>query len=151
MTSKSMPTIVSEHADPANANKSPNDEVERRGVAPTSVEADLYQSSTHSPLREATAPRSFEPSVRRFSSLGYKCRLCDYYAILRDRAFKIRIKHMTPKGQLWHLRLMFKINASKEHNIRWVNPMTSFKLNEIRDRHTNAHFSTERSNGVISP
>jgi hypothetical protein len=37
--------IVSDHADPVNAIKAPNDEAERRGVASATIEADLSSSS----------------------------------------------------------------------------------------------------------
>lgn len=42
----------------------PNDEVERRGVAPTSSEAVLSQSSTPSLAHRRRSPRSREPIVR---------------------------------------------------------------------------------------
>ena len=42
----------------------PNDEVERRGAAPTSNEADLSQSSTHSLSHRRRDPRSLDPIVR---------------------------------------------------------------------------------------
>ena len=41
-----------------------NDEVERRGVAPTKNEADLSQSSTASLAHRRRGPRSLEPIVR---------------------------------------------------------------------------------------
>jgi hypothetical protein len=41
-----------------------NDEVERRGVAPALIEADLSQSSTPSLAHRRRAPRSLEPIVR---------------------------------------------------------------------------------------
>jgi hypothetical protein len=52
--------IVSEHAGPVNANKSPNDEVERCAVAAPSSEADLSQSSTPS-----LAHRRCYPAIAR--------------------------------------------------------------------------------------
>jgi hypothetical protein len=56
--------IVSEGAGVVNANKSSNEEVERRGVAVTPNEDTLYQSSTLPPwLTKDTAPRSLEPLV----------------------------------------------------------------------------------------
>ena len=42
----------------------PNDEVERRGDAPPSNEADLFQSSTPSLAHRRRDPRSLEPIVR---------------------------------------------------------------------------------------
>jgi len=41
-----------------------NDEVERRGVAPTQIETDLSQSSIPSLAHRRRAPRSLEPIVR---------------------------------------------------------------------------------------
>src|ERR1700722_15814018 len=41
-----------------------NDEVERRGVAPTTNEADLFQSSTLALTHRRHAPHSLEPIVR---------------------------------------------------------------------------------------
>jgi hypothetical protein len=52
--------IVSEHAGPVNANKSPNDEVERRGVAPATNEGTLSQSSTPS-----VTQRRRDPAIAR--------------------------------------------------------------------------------------
>jgi hypothetical protein len=49
------------HCDP----ESPNDEVERRGVALTPNEADLSRSSIPSLAHRSRAPRSLEPIVRR--------------------------------------------------------------------------------------
>jgi hypothetical protein len=69
---------------------------------------------------------------------------------MSDRAFEIGIKHVTPKGQFWHLRLVFKIDPCEEHEIRRVNPMTPFKAHKIGNRHTNVHFAAKRSYGVIS-
>jgi hypothetical protein len=42
----------------------PNDEAERRGVAPTTNEADLSRSSTPSLAQRRRGPRSLEPIVR---------------------------------------------------------------------------------------
>jgi hypothetical protein len=58
-------SIVSKHAGPVNANKSPNDEVERRGYVVPRNEADLSQSSTSSLPHRRRAPRLLEPIVMR--------------------------------------------------------------------------------------
>src|SRR5260221_11563017 len=44
-----------------------NDEVERRGAAPTSHEAELYRSLTLSLAHRRRRPRSLEPIVKRHS------------------------------------------------------------------------------------
>ena len=44
-----------------------NDEVERREVAPTLIEADLSQSSTPSVAQQGRDPRSLQPIVRAHS------------------------------------------------------------------------------------
>jgi hypothetical protein len=50
----------------------PNDEVERRGVATSTNEAALSQSSTPSLAQRRRDPRSLEPIVRRFHRLPVK-------------------------------------------------------------------------------
>lgn len=64
----------------------------------------------HSGIR--TAIRS-QLLLDDFRSFGHKCRLRDYCTVMSDRAFEIGIKHVTPKGQFWHLRLVFKIDPVK--------------------------------------
>jgi hypothetical protein len=49
-------SIVSESVGWVNANQSPNDEVERRGVVPTTNEADLSKSSTSSLAHRRRGP-----------------------------------------------------------------------------------------------
>jgi hypothetical protein len=50
---------------------SSNNEVERRGVAPTSNETDLSRSSTISLARRRCSPRSLEPIVRTMCSTKF--------------------------------------------------------------------------------
>jgi hypothetical protein len=58
-------SIVSKHAGPVNANKSPNDEGERREVALPRNEAALSKSSTPS-----LAHRRRDPRLNRLSEVG---------------------------------------------------------------------------------
>ena len=57
--------VLLDHATKANNGRSSNDEVERRGAATMTNEADLSQSSTPSLAHRRRGPRSLEPIVRR--------------------------------------------------------------------------------------
>src|ERR1700676_3747741 len=68
-----------------------NDEVERRGVAPTTNEADLSSSSTYSMANRRCGPRSLEPIVRLLALRGTPNSIA--YDGLTPNLFKYRRKN----------------------------------------------------------